>query len=389
MRSEKPTRWQSLREIQRAMVAAESENSFATHLDELVESYPRSLALAEFWASAYADLNRESKYFDALAKLFDMYLEAGNIPGACDALEKLVEIDPYDSRQSAARGAACRGAAIPACIAQIRSRLSQVATHSTSAPRRLSHAAAPAQTAEPGDGKQGLEDLMVQAEIFIQYSLQAKAVERLQKIAELFPGEEERNERLRNLYQLANWWPAGSSGDPARKKAAEDPAHPQRSGRRRGRFGEHHARPGENFRDQPVAVSPAVGARHSFGDDQRDRQPSARDALRGRDRAARQASADGLGIHAPGMEPAPGALLVRLLADFEHAAPDALGGLPLDAAASPALARIEAGDGAGRGPDRPRNAIAGGHGRCGLRGAARLASATKPISCKRSAIRCC
>ena len=191
------------------MVAARSESSFATHLDELVESYPRSIRLAEFWASAYANMNRETKYFDALARLFDMYLAAGNLPGACDALEKLVEIDPYDSR-NLQRVEQLEGRGDPALLARIRSRLSQVATHSppaTSTPQP----AAPAQSAEPIDGKQGLEDLIVQAEIFIQYSLQAKAIERLQKIAEMFPGEEERNERLRNLCQLANWWPGGGT----------------------------------------------------------------------------------------------------------------------------------------------------------------------------------
>jgi len=34
---------------------------------------------------------------------------------------------------------------------------------------------------------------------------------RLQKIAATFPGEEERNTRLRNLYQTANWWPKGAT----------------------------------------------------------------------------------------------------------------------------------------------------------------------------------
>src|SRR5207302_7054519 len=63
-----------------------------------------------------------------------------------------------------------------------------------------------------GDGRhlQALEDLIVQTEIFLQYSLQNKALERLQKIAATFPGEEERNTRLANLYQMANWWPKGT-----------------------------------------------------------------------------------------------------------------------------------------------------------------------------------
>ncbi len=330
-----------LREIQRTMVAAKSENSFATHLDELVESYPRSLPLAEFWAFAYADLNRESKYFDALAKLFDMYLEADHVPGACNALEKLVEIDPYDSR-NLQRVERLQGRGDPGLIAQIRSRLSQVATHGPAAPA-APQAAAPVQTAETGDGKQGLEDLMVQAEIFIQYSLQAKAVERLQKIAQLFPGEEERSERLMNLYQLANWWPAGSSSDPARKKATE-----AASG---------------------TATAEAAAAAEDSANTMRDlakiseisqslfRLPSARAIL--------SATINEIGsyLHAarclaiigptgkppqmaseftvPGMDPAPGGLLVRLLADFEHASPDSLGGLPLDAAASPSLRELK------------------------------------------------
>ena len=332
---------ESLREIQRAMVAAKSENSFATHLDELVESYPRSLPLVEFWAFAYADLNRESKYFDALARLFDLYLEAGNFPGACNALEKLVEIDPYDSRNQQ-RVERLQGRGDSGRTAQIRARLSQVATHGTPAPASA-QAAAPALTAEPVGGKQGLEDLMVQAEIFIQYSLQAKAVERLQRIAQLFPGEEERNERLLNLYQLANWWPAGGSGDPARKKPADGPG-------------------------ASAAEAAAAAAAEDSASTMRDlakiseisqslfRLPSARAILSATIneigsylRATRCVAVIGPAgkppqmaseFTLPGMEAAPGGLLVRLLADFEHAAPDVLGGLPLDGAASPALREL-------------------------------------------------
>ena len=57
---------------------------------------------------------------------------------------------------------------------------------------------------------QTLEDLIVQTEIFLQYSLHNKALDRLQKIGVMFPGEEKRNARLSNLYQLANWWPPGA-----------------------------------------------------------------------------------------------------------------------------------------------------------------------------------
>ena len=64
--------------------------------------------------------------------------------------------------------------------------------------------------------------MIVQVEIFLQYSLQTKAAERLERIGELFPGEEDRNERLRALYERANWWPGSGSPKPA--PAAPSPA---------------------------------------------------------------------------------------------------------------------------------------------------------------------
>ena len=67
--------------------------------------------------------------------------------------------------------------------------------------------AVPSPGSEEGRQLQALEDLIVQTEIFLQYSLQNKALERLQKISAMFPGEEERNARLSNLYQMANCWP--------------------------------------------------------------------------------------------------------------------------------------------------------------------------------------
>ena len=46
-------------------------------------------------------------------------------------------------------------------------------------------------------------------------------MERLQRVAELHPGEEERNERLYGLYQRANWWPNGAPPKPGAKPAAK------------------------------------------------------------------------------------------------------------------------------------------------------------------------
>src|SRR5205823_8505378 len=86
----------------------------------------------------------------------------------------------------------------------------------------LPGASGPLANPEGGRQMQALEDLIVQTEIFLQYSLQSKALERLQKIAAMFPGEEVRNARLASLYQTANWWPAGAQKpkDEPRSKGA-------------------------------------------------------------------------------------------------------------------------------------------------------------------------
>jgi hypothetical protein len=52
-----------------------------------------------------------------------------------------------------------------------------------------------------------LEDLMVQAEIFLQYGLLAKGVERLERIRALYPFEEHRNNNLRRLLVTAGLIP--------------------------------------------------------------------------------------------------------------------------------------------------------------------------------------
>ena len=52
-----------------------------------------------------------------------------------------------------------------------------------------------------------LEDFILQAEIFLQYSMRAKAIERLERITKLFPHEEDRNDKLRLLFMNAGFTP--------------------------------------------------------------------------------------------------------------------------------------------------------------------------------------
>ncbi len=196
-----------------SMRGLRKEAELCAQIDKLAEAYPASLRLAEVVAHLYEELNRETKYFDALMKLFDLYLIAGRMREACDALDRLVDIDPYDYRNQE-RIAQLEGKVDPGFLQNVLARAAKAATVSSRAEGFAgagASAGAGAPVTEEARAQQAMEDLIVQVEIFLQYSLQSKAVERLERIAQLFPGEEEKNERLRALYDRANWWPSGAA----------------------------------------------------------------------------------------------------------------------------------------------------------------------------------
>src|SRR6202171_3671160 len=198
--------------LKRRMFADKRQNDFATLMDGVGAKYPHSQVILEFWASIHNELNRESQYFEVLIRLFDVYLTSGNVAKAAETLERLVDIDAYDYRNQE-RLELLRGRVDEAHLKRIASRLMK---SSSPTPGHTSHTSPAHAPAAPSPGSeevrqfQALEDLIVQTEIFLQYSLQNKALERLQRIAAMFPGEEERNARLSNLYQMANWWPQGT-----------------------------------------------------------------------------------------------------------------------------------------------------------------------------------
>jgi len=204
-----------LQSLKKRMLADRRQNDFITQVESLAAKETSSQAVLEFCATYLNEANRETQYFEILIKLFDVYLKADNVPKACESLERLLDIDPYDHRNQQ-RLERLKGRVDDSFLKRVGGRLSK---SGTAAPPRSVQTRSPSAegvstgSAEGGEGRnpQGLEDLIVQTEIFLQYSLQSKALERLQKIAATFPGEEERNTRLRNLYQTANWWPGGAS----------------------------------------------------------------------------------------------------------------------------------------------------------------------------------
>jgi predicted Zn-dependent protease len=220
-----------LEQIKEVMRKARKESDLSIQMDRLAGTYPQSLPWAEAVAHTYEELNREAKYFEALMRLFDLYLAAERIKEACDVLDRLVDIDPYDYRNQE-RISKLEGKVDPSFLQNILARAAKAAMVTTRADG-FSGAASPEASrpsTDEGRAQQALEDLIVQVEIFLQYSLQGKAIERLERLAQAYPGEEDRNERLRALYERANWWPNGPrSGAAAEARVAPAPPRVEQS----------------------------------------------------------------------------------------------------------------------------------------------------------------
>jgi diguanylate cyclase (GGDEF)-like protein len=331
--------------VKRRMFADKKQNEFAGLTDGIVAKHPHSQGILEFSASVYNELNRESQYFEVLIKLFDVYLHSGNVAKAAESLERLVDIDAYDYRNQE-RLELLRGRVDDAYLKRVGSRLaksgSETAAHASRSNAQQS-APPPAPTSEEGRHKQALEDLIVQTEIFLQYSLQSKALERLQRIAAMFPGEEENSARLANLYQLANWWPPGAAKPKAEPASAPAPAaapepEPQVAEASAAITGKTGVYTAETLRDlskiseinQKIfrQQTPRAMLNTAVNEVGTYLRPTRALAVVGAPGRPPEMAAE---FCAHGVKPAPGAQVVFLLAQMEKAEPDELGGLKVDA----------------------------------------------------------
>jgi len=186
--------------------------AFVATMQDLIAGHRSSPEMLEFLSELFNSSNRENDYCQTLLKLFDLYLSTGNFQKAGECLDRAADVDPYE-RGHQKRLESLRGKIPDDRFKVIASRLSQL---NKSVPEQV-------RPEEPTLGAAALQDLMLQAEILVQYGMRSKAVERLQRIQELFPREEERNEDLQRLYLAAGITPryAGSApGLPAQTAAA-------------------------------------------------------------------------------------------------------------------------------------------------------------------------
>ena len=168
-----------------------SRRDFVLTMSQMVEKHRPSVEMLEYLAELFNGSNRESDYCRTLLKLFDLYFSAGNYQKAGDCLDRAAEVDPYEAGHHSR-------------LEMLRGRIDERRLNAIAERFTIAKKAAEQQPVEgPPDEQTMLQDLMLQAEILVQYGMRSKALERLQRIQQLFPGEEDRNEELRRLYMSA------------------------------------------------------------------------------------------------------------------------------------------------------------------------------------------
>ncbi len=169
---------------------------FAKTLKDIADQHPLDHEFLEYLVQVFNNASREHDYCKTLLKLFDLYYAAGNFFKAGDALDRAAEVDPYEPGHQQ-RLERLRG--------KIDSRLFNAIANRFQTASSVREPEA--QSAQEDAQTTVLEDLVLQAEIFLQYSMRSKALERLEGISKLFPYEEEKNHKVQQLFLAAGFTP--------------------------------------------------------------------------------------------------------------------------------------------------------------------------------------
>jgi GGDEF domain-containing protein/tetratricopeptide (TPR) repeat protein len=179
---------------------------FVTSMFEMSERRMPTLAFTEYLVKLFDTANREHEYSRTLLKLFQLYYSVGKYGQAGETLDRAAELDPYEPGH-AKRLEMLRGRIDDNQFSRIANRFQQVEKKGAA----QEPAVVEQEVATPSRGESEptvLEDFILQAEIYLQYGMRSKALERLERVSKLFPHEEQKNEKLRHLYISAGFTPS-------------------------------------------------------------------------------------------------------------------------------------------------------------------------------------
>jgi tetratricopeptide (TPR) repeat protein/GGDEF domain-containing protein len=173
-------------------------NDFLKILEKIYEADESNLQVLEMLSNLYNEMNKEDGLRRSLTRLFNLYLAGEQYEKAADTLERILDVDPYGEGHYD-RLLNLEGHIDAMWYRNIMARAQPPSTaRAAAAPGAGRGAAAPTKT-------ESLDDLIVEGEMYLQYQLSSKLTETLETIHRLFPGAEERNPRLRELYDLSGF----------------------------------------------------------------------------------------------------------------------------------------------------------------------------------------
>ena len=202
-------------QLRGALFKQGKRNDYLQIVEKIYEADESNLQVLEMLSSLYNEMNREDGLRRSLVRLFNLYLAAEQYDKAADTLEKIIDVDPYGEGHYD-RLLNLEGHIDKIWYSNIASRVQPPSGRAAPGVAGDSGAAAPKQ--------ESLDDLVIEGEMFHQYQLTAKRTATLEKINRLFPGAEEKNPRLRDLYNAAGFHPTPV---PGAKSTAEVKTQPE------------------------------------------------------------------------------------------------------------------------------------------------------------------
>lgn len=190
-------------------------NEFMGDMAQLAEKSKPTIAFLEYLAELYNSANREIDYAQVLSRLFGLYFEAGNFAKAVDALDRAVDIDPYEAEHKK-RMQKLVGHAPEDRLQAVARRLG------VDPPEQVTVSAEVGEGAAEGAAPNVLEDLILQAEIFLQYGMRDKALEKIEQLKQSFAADLEGDPRVRQLFLNAGLAVPAMLQESAEQKRAAD-----------------------------------------------------------------------------------------------------------------------------------------------------------------------
>ena len=216
-----------LKTLEAQMAAMKFEKGLSAMAEQLSQIEHSDVAILEFLTLLSDRQHLDGALTRSLERLFNLYFDAVEFSKATDVLERLIDVDPY-SPENTSRLRRLEGKANASAWKELSARLGLTSKSGSAGSPAGSGSSAGSETSAgeaegsvETTGSNALGDLILQAEIFLQYQLNDKARERIERIARLFPGEEENNEELRNLYDRAGFSTSSRQSKPGAARGLE------------------------------------------------------------------------------------------------------------------------------------------------------------------------